>query len=247
MRCDTRLLTLALLVMPLVVAEFSAAQIRGIPPSVTSIQYHTPPFMPNIPPSVTSLGPQGYGNGQFPPVWWPFPRYGVGNGFGVGHGRGNGFGNKKNSGYSNGAAFFPIFVPAYDGSYGYDPGVEGVPYMYSGPPTEQTLHVVVDLPAARRGVAEDDEDGTPPASASTSKRDSDVANVIEAVPIDPTVLVFRDGHQQEVTNYAIVGQTVYVFDKRTQKIALTDLDVAATVKVNDDRGVDFHVPVPTKS
>src|SRR5664279_4036085 len=143
MRCDTRLLTLALLVMPLVVAEFSAAQIRGIPPSVTSIQYHTPPFMPNIPPSVTSLGPQGYGNGQFPPVWWPFPRYGVGNGFGVGHGRGNGFGNKKNSGYSNGAAFFPIFVPAYDGSYGYDPGVEGVPYMYSGPPTEQTLHVVV--------------------------------------------------------------------------------------------------------
>jgi hypothetical protein len=44
-----------------------------------------------------------------------------------------------------------------------------------------------------------------------------------------------------------VGQTVYVFDKRTQKIALTDLDVAATVKVNDDRGVDFHVPVPTKS
>ena len=68
----------------------------------------------------------------------------------------------------------------------------------------------------------------------------------DATPVDPTVLVFRDGHQQEVTNYAIMGQTVYVFDNRTQKIALTDLDVAATIKVNDDRGVDFHVPAHTK-
>ena len=69
----------------------------------------------------------------------------------------------------------------------------------------------------------------------------------DAKSIDPTVLVFRDGHQQEVTNYAIMGQTVYVFDSRTQKIALTDLDVGATIKVNDDRGVDFHLPAQTKS
>ncbi len=69
----------------------------------------------------------------------------------------------------------------------------------------------------------------------------------DAKPVDATVLVFRDGHQQEVNNYAIMGQTIYVFDNRTQKIALTDLDVAATVKLNDDRGVDFHVPLHAKS
>ena len=116
--------------------------------------------------------------------------------------------------------------------------------MYSGPPTEQTLHVVVDLPTAMHGDADDDESLPPPAKP---RSDSDAANLREATPIDPTVLVFRDGHQQEVTNYAIVGQTVYVFDKRTQKIALTDLDVAATIKLNDDRGVDFHVPAHAKS
>ena len=38
-------------------SEFAAAQIHGIPPSVTSIQIHLPPFLPNIRPSVTSLGP----------------------------------------------------------------------------------------------------------------------------------------------------------------------------------------------
>ena len=58
-----------------------------------------------------------------------------------------------------------------------------------------------------------------------------------------TVLVFRDQHKQEVQNYAIVGQTLWAFgSSRTQKIPLTDLDLPATVKANDDRGVDFRVP-----
>ncbi len=59
----------------------------------------------------------------------------------------------------------------------------------------------------------------------------------------PTVLVFRDQHQQEVQNYAIVGQTVWVFaPQHTQKIPLSELDLPATTKANDDRGVDFRVP-----
>jgi hypothetical protein len=64
----------------------------------------------------------------------------------------------------------------------------------------------------------------------------------EPAPIDSTVLVFRDGHKQQVTNYAVVGQTLYVFDERRQKIPLGDLDVPATIKVNDDRGVEFQLP-----
>ena len=58
-----------------------------------------------------------------------------------------------------------------------------------------------------------------------------------------TVLVFRDQHKQEVSNYAIVGQTLYNFAPRhTQKIPLADLDLAATTKANEDQGVDFRVP-----
>jgi len=62
-------------------------------------------------------------------------------------------------------------------------------------------------------------------------------------PTPATVLVFRDQHRQEVQNYAIVGQTLWAFGpSRTQKIPLADLDLQATVKANDDRGVDFRVP-----
>ena len=61
--------------------------------------------------------------------------------------------------------------------------------------------------------------------------------------IPPTVLVFRDQHQLEVQNYAIVGQTLWNFaPQRTQKIPLADLDLAATQKANDDRGVTFRLP-----
>jgi len=62
-------------------------------------------------------------------------------------------------------------------------------------------------------------------------------------PAPATVLVFHDQHSQEVQNYAIVGQTLWVFTpQRTQKIPLADLDIPATIKVNDDRGVDFRLP-----
>jgi len=60
---------------------------------------------------------------------------------------------------------------------------------------------------------------------------------------DPTVLVFRDGHKQEVRNYAIVGQMLWDFGaKGTHKIPLADLDLDTTRKLNDERGVDFVLP-----
>ena len=190
---------------------------------MTSIQFHVPPFLPNIRPSVTSLGPNGFG--QTLPVNRPF------------HGR-NGLGNRNSLVFTTGAWVAPYFIPAFDASYGYDTG-SGAPYMYSGPPAEQTLHIVVDLPA-KPAVAEDDEATSRPVVA--PKSSAGKLEISDPRPVDPTVLVFRDGHRQEVTNYAIMGQTVYIFDSRTQKIALGDLDVAATIKLNDDRGVEFHLP-----
>jgi hypothetical protein len=58
-----------------------------------------------------------------------------------------------------------------------------------------------------------------------------------------TVLVFRDGHSVEVRNYAVVGHTLYYFSNGYRhKVSLQDLDVAATKKKNDDRGLDFDIP-----
>jgi hypothetical protein len=62
-------------------------------------------------------------------------------------------------------------------------------------------------------------------------------------PQSPTTLVFKDGHQLEVENYAIVAHTLYdLTPGRPRKIALADLDLPATEKQNDDRGVTFQLP-----
>jgi hypothetical protein len=58
-----------------------------------------------------------------------------------------------------------------------------------------------------------------------------------------TLLVFRDRHTEEIQNYAIVGKTLWLFtEQRARKIPIAELDVPATAKANDDRGVDFRLP-----
>jgi len=53
-----------------------------------------------------------------------------------------------------------------------------------------------------------------------------------------TVFIFKDGHQMETRNYAIMGGTLFDFSgKMLKKIQLDELDSAATIKANDDRGV----------
>lgn len=66
--------------------------------------------------------------------------------------------------------------------------------------------------------------------------------------LPPAVLVFRDGHSQEVSSYAIIGPTLYASGSYwtngywTQKILLDDLDLSATSRANRDRGVNFVLP-----
>jgi hypothetical protein len=54
----------------------------------------------------------------------------------------------------------------------------------------------------------------------------------------PTVFIFKDGHQLETKNYAIMGGTLFDFSgKILKKIQMDEIDSAATLKANDDRGV----------
>ncbi len=58
-----------------------------------------------------------------------------------------------------------------------------------------------------------------------------------------TVLVFRDHHSEEIQNYAIVGKTLWVFtEQRARKIPIAELNVPATTKANETRGIDFRLP-----
>jgi len=58
----------------------------------------------------------------------------------------------------------------------------------------------------------------------------------------PIVLIFRDKHSRTAENYAIVGQTIWLFDeKRATRILLSEIDIPATEKANADRGIDLHL------
>jgi hypothetical protein len=92
---------------------------------------------------------------------------------------------------------------------------------------------------------------TPPApskkttAAATATTTPPVA--VEPDEVTPTtVLVFHDGHRIEARNYAIVGQSLWIYTADdSKKVPLADLDVSATKTANSDRGVVFQLP-PTK-
>lgn len=59
----------------------------------------------------------------------------------------------------------------------------------------------------------------------------------------PTTLIFRDGKTELVQNYAIVGGTLWAFNQqRARKIPVSELNIPATRKVNEDHGVEFSIP-----
>jgi len=66
--------------------------------------------------------------------------------------------------------------------------------------------------------------------------------------LPPAVLVFRDGRREEVSDYTIMNGTMYskadywTSGSWTKKIQIADLDVPATMKINQERGVKFVLP-----
>lgn len=57
------------------------------------------------------------------------------------------------------------------------------------------------------------------------------------------VLVFRDGRQLSVRNYAISDHTVWVLSPNSaRKIPVAELDVPATEQMNAKNGVEFRLP-----
>ena len=66
--------------------------------------------------------------------------------------------------------------------------------------------------------------------------------------LPPTVLVYRDGRKEEVSSYTIMSGTIYSkadywsSGSWTRKIQIADLDVPATLRLNQERGLKFVLP-----
>lgn len=217
------------------------AQIHGVPPSVTSFGFggsNNP--TPGIPASVTSVGPLGFDccSGPFISPFQGGQFFNQGGQFFNGHH----FRNHHQFPVGDMTpAVIPYFVP-YPVPYGdytgddYSPEVDstysrGVPAVYERGPWYR------EAPAPRYA---------PPEAPSMPKEAAPAMAPEPAVEIAPqpaTVLVYKDGHKMEVQNYAILGDTLFDFvGSLSHKIQLADLDLTATEKTNDERGVEFRIP-----
>jgi len=218
----------------LILIPTAGAQINGMPASVTS-----PGFggrqVNGVAPSVTSLGPRGYTPNSptccFRGVTTSPPNQPLNSQHP----------HHRKDGYLPWGA--GIYSAPYYGYY--DSGndvADDPPGDYNGGPT------IFD----RRGSGTTSAPPPAPYSsrASNYSPEDDPASDSAAPASDQpqTILVFKDGHQVEVANYAIVGSTLYdLTSGHRQKIALADLDLTATAKQNDDRGIDFQVPAPNEA
>jgi|SRR5579864_3842986 hypothetical protein len=217
----------------------AAAQANGVPPSVTSFGFGGQPGFHGVPPSVTSIGPNGLS-----PVHGPHPPF-----------TGQPHHHHRDYVYPT---YVPYYIPyypmdAYDGPVS-DPAADAPedPAQYQGGPT------IFDrrgpgVPASNDYQAAKPKIAVPkPPAADTTDEDQTLATraPAPAPPSEPsisvqpkTILIFKDGHKQEIGNYAIVGANLFdLTPGHRMKIALSDLDLAATQKANDDEGNDFQLP-----
>jgi hypothetical protein len=222
----------------------SHTTIHGNPPSVTSFGFGGQPGFHGVPASVTS---PNFGNTPF-----PFNQHFHQRPFFARHHHHNpGFANPF---YGNIVAV-PYAYPVYLSEPGVDDSMEeedyrGGPTIFDrrGPGTQEYYR------PERRDREERGRD-----ERDRNEEDYRARRPAEPAPAQPapqaevanqphTVLVFKDGRRLEIVNYAIVGSTLFdLSDGLTRKVALAELDLPATVKQNDDRGVEFQLPAGSKS
>jgi hypothetical protein len=223
------------------------AQINGTPASVTSINSggHLN-STPGVPASITSLGPNG-----LQPKNPGFNNPGCCTLFQVNPNPSR----RQRSHHHRSGQFFPGGGAVY------------VPYAYPVVVGESETDDTADQQDQRQVQREDDYRGGPtifdrrgpgqearsyadayPQRPSRSEMETEPAaasSPAEAPVADQpqTVLVFKDGHQLEVQNYAVIGDVLYdLTPGRHHKIPLADLDLTSTAQQNDDRGIDFRLP-----
>jgi hypothetical protein len=90
--------------------------------------------------------------------------------------------------------------------------------------------------------------GDPAQSNSTGDLRASVHPAAEAPPPPPAVLVFTDGHTEEVNRYMIVGKIMYANSDYwktgswTKKILLSSIDLPASLRANQERGAKLVLP-----
>ena len=161
------------------------------------------------------------------------------------------------------------YVPFFDSDYDSGPEASEPPNQTVEPAAQPSPAVAVSKPGLVLELQGDSwvrlpnyadsqnaDQSRQPASVPESKPPSPVPtgnvrgsqSVERSGALPPAVLVFRDGHQEEIRKYTIVGTTISTSSDYwnsgswTRKIEIADLDVPETLKLNQERGAKFTLP-----
>src|SRR5215813_5586781 len=157
-----------------------------------------------------------------------------------------GFGFGFGTGFGLGATYVPYYAPYYPPDYYSSPAQYYPPDYYSmTPPQTSTQENANDVYLAQMLQKLTDE---VEAMKNDQKSRSTSAVVLgpKADTAGPAVVfVFHDGTRITTHNYAIAGQTIWVFsENQARKFRLTDLDRAATEQANAANGIELRLPEP---
>lgn len=225
------------------------AQVHGPAPSVNSFTGRSMSVGPA--PSVLSVGPRGFATGPcnatgcIDPNFIPSVNFQTGTvQFGQrfnGHlGRDGHRGHWRNNFGGAYVYAYPYPVYAYP-DQGEDQGPDQAQEQQAEPPAPMVYDPRTQLrPAPNPTPADHPQDSAPLTPGNHNM--SPVAD--EQIPV---LIVYKDGHEQEIQNYAIVGDTLYDLGNFVaHKIKLADLDLKQTIQKNEQRGVEFNVPASYK-
>ena len=167
-----------------------------------------------------------------------------------------------------GSDLAPNYYPGYYSDYDYQDGIEEAPPPVvseaaatpppatpSKPPEALVMELRGDHwvrltsfgPMDIGGQSNEAQSGQSSAPTQTKRP---VASIRTQAPseLPAAVLVFRDGHREEIAKYTIVGTTIYLKEDFwssgawTRKIPIAELNLAATLQVNQERGANFSLP-----
>ncbi len=126
--------------------------------------------------------------------------------------------------------------------------------IVDAPPEAKPEPLMIELQGnryVRFGGRQSEQRGTNAVPDYAEAQENNSPRIAQSPPrpeLPPAVLIFKDGHREQVSDYAIVGSTLYANGNYwqngqwTNNIQVSALNVPATVSANRDNGVNFILP-----
>jgi hypothetical protein len=170
--------------------------------------------------------------------------------------------------YFAGPGYFPYYDSGFDSGFDYGPAMGAPPqvvYMPAAPPAapepppkpaeaevielqgDHWVRLSPNSPPQVVGGSTQRQPAISPSAAAVVQAHPTQAAIPAAAP-PSAMLVFRDGHQEAIGKYTIMGTTIYVSTEYwtsgawTRRVQIAELDVPATLKLNRERGANFRLP-----